>query len=106
VQRAPPDAVVRGPAGDVRACVPLYDSSHEAPIAIGVRPATLGRAYGVRRWLPVARHRGTRPLAELNGRLAASGSPPLPMNRFRPNIVLSGLAAFDEDHIDTLNAGA
>jgi hypothetical protein len=44
-------------------------------------------------------------LGELNGRLAASGSPALPMNRFRPNIVLSGLEPFDEDHIDTLDAG-
>ena len=25
------------------------------------------------------------------------------MNRFRPNIVLSGLDPFDEDHIDTLD---
>ncbi len=44
---------------------------------------------------------GEASLAELNGRLAASGSPALPMNRFRPNIVLSGLEPFDEDHIDT-----
>ena len=42
-------------------------------------------------------------LTELNGRLAAVGSPALPMNRFRPNIVLSGLDPFDEDHIDTLS---
>jgi uncharacterized protein len=29
----------------------------------------------------------------------------LPMNRFRPNIVLSGLPAWDEDHIDTIAIG-
>jgi uncharacterized protein len=38
-------------------------------------------------------------LMELNGRLAA----PLPMNRFRPNIVLEGLAPYDEDRIDELS---
>ena len=48
---------------------------------------------------------GEASLADLNGRLAASGSPALPMNRFRPNIVLPGLEPFDEDHIDTLVAG-
>jgi uncharacterized protein YcbX len=42
-------------------------------------------------------------LADLNARLAASGTPALPMNRFRPNIVLAGLDPFAEDHIDTLS---
>ena len=40
-------------------------------------------------------------LADLNARLAQ----PLPMNRFRPNIVLEGLDAFDEDRIQELRAG-
>jgi len=40
-------------------------------------------------------------LQDLNTRLAA----PLPMNRFRPNIVLDGLDAFDEDRIEELHAG-
>jgi uncharacterized protein YcbX len=44
----------------------------------------------------------TGSLAELNSRLAE----PLPMNRFRPNIVLEGLEAFDEDRIDELSAGS
>ncbi len=44
-------------------------------------------------------------LAELNRRLAAQGFPQVPMNRFRPNIVLDGLAPHDEDHIDTIVAG-
>ena len=41
-------------------------------------------------------------LADLNTRLAS----PLPMNRFRPNVVLGGCEAYDEDHIDTIGAGA
>src|SRR5258708_6777011 len=40
-------------------------------------------------------------LADLNARLAA----PLPMNRFRPNVVLAGTEAYDEDHIDEVVAG-
>jgi uncharacterized protein YcbX len=48
---------------------------------------------------------GTASLADLNARLAAHGSVPLPMNRFRPSLVLGGLAAYDEDHLDTLDAG-
>jgi uncharacterized protein YcbX len=40
-------------------------------------------------------------LADLNRRLEH----PLPMNRFRPNIVLDGLAPYAEDHIDELFAG-
>jgi uncharacterized protein YcbX len=41
-------------------------------------------------------------LDELNSRLAQ----PLPMNRFRPNIVLAGLAPWDEDRIDELHIGS
>jgi uncharacterized protein len=40
-------------------------------------------------------------LDDLNNRLAA----PLPMNRFRPSIVLDGLQPFDEDRIHTLCVG-
>jgi uncharacterized protein YcbX len=40
-------------------------------------------------------------LADLNSRLTE----PLPMNRFRPNVVLSGIDAYDEDHIDEIRAG-
>ena len=36
-------------------------------------------------------------LAGLNERLAAAGQPPVDMRRFRPNIVLGGLQAHDED---------
>ena len=40
-------------------------------------------------------------LADLNARLAV----PLPVNRFRPNVVLSGTQAYDEDHIDEIISG-
>src|SRR2546423_3372445 len=36
-------------------------------------------------------------LADLNKRLAARGHAALPMNRFRPNLVVAGSAAFAED---------
>jgi uncharacterized protein YcbX len=45
----------------------------------------------------------TASLRELNERLAARGHAALPMNRFRPNVVIDGLPAFDEDHIDTVD---
>jgi uncharacterized protein len=44
---------------------------------------------------------GSASLADLNRRLAI----PLPMNRFRPNLVLSGLEPYDEDRIHELVAG-
>jgi uncharacterized protein len=40
----------------------------------------------------------TASLSDLNGRLARQ----LPMNRFRPNIVLEGLEPYDEDRIEEL----
>ena len=45
---------------------------------------------------------GRASLDHLNERLAAKGEAPLPMNRFRPNLVLDGLAPHDEDHLDTI----
>jgi hypothetical protein len=45
---------------------------------------------------------GEASLAELNARLAAGGTPPLPMNRFRPNVVLAGLDPYAEDHLETI----
>jgi len=47
---------------------------------------------------------GEASLADLNARLAQQRSPALPMNRFRPNVVVSGLDAHEEDHLDTLGA--
>jgi uncharacterized protein YcbX len=45
---------------------------------------------------------GTASIAEFNTRLAARGGAPVGIERFRPNLVLEGLAAFEEDHIDEL----
>ncbi len=44
----------------------------------------------------------TASLAELNRRLAARGAPAVELRRFRPNLVLDGIEAFDEDHLDEL----
>jgi len=41
-------------------------------------------------------------LADFNARLAARGTAPVTMQRFRPNLVLSGLQSWDEDHVDEL----
>jgi uncharacterized protein YcbX len=42
-------------------------------------------------------------LAELNARLAAQGHAAVGMERFRPNIVLAGLEAHDEDRVELLH---
>jgi uncharacterized protein YcbX len=44
----------------------------------------------------------TASLAELNRRLQEQGEAAVPMRRFRPNIVIDGVEAHDEDHIDLL----
>lgn len=48
---------------------------------------------------------GAASLADLNARLAAQGGLPLPMNRFRPNVVLAGLPPYDEDQVATMTVG-
>jgi len=48
----------------------------------------------------------TAGLAELNRRLAQTGHEPVTMERFRPNLVLDGLDAHGEDHIDEIVFGA
>jgi uncharacterized protein YcbX len=45
----------------------------------------------------------TASLADLNARLAARGQPPVTMARFRPNLVLDGLPAFDEDKLGEID---
>jgi uncharacterized protein len=42
-------------------------------------------------------------LADLNRRMNRGAENAMPMNRFRPNIVLSGLPAWDEDHVDVID---
>ena len=42
-------------------------------------------------------------LAELNARLAAAGHAAVGMERFRPNLVLAGIEAHDEDRVDELH---
>lgn len=45
-------------------------------------------------------------LADVNKRLATAGHDAIPMARFRPNIVVRGLEAWDEDHVKAFAAGA
>ncbi|NJS36167.1 MAG: MOSC domain-containing protein [Brachymonas sp.] len=45
-------------------------------------------------------------LQDLNARLSAKGQSPVTMERFRPNIVLSGFDAHDEDRIEQLHVAS
>jgi uncharacterized protein YcbX len=47
---------------------------------------------------------GQASLDDLNGKLQAAGRAPLPMNRFRPNLVVDGLEAFEEDFVESFAA--
>lgn len=49
---------------------------------------------------------GRASLDDLNDKLRAAGRAPLPMNRFRPNIVVGRTEAFDEDYTASFMAGA
>jgi len=49
---------------------------------------------------------GQASLDDLNLRLAAAGRAPLPMDRFRPNLVVDGLDAFEEDYLEALHDDA
>jgi uncharacterized protein YcbX len=44
-------------------------------------------------------------LADLNEKLLAQESAALPMNRFRPNLVIGGIEAFDEDYAAAIKIG-
>jgi uncharacterized protein YcbX len=44
-------------------------------------------------------------LDDLNQRLVARGAEPVPMDRFRANIVIDGLEAFEEDYVTMLSIG-
>ncbi|MGI4860966.1 MAG: MOSC domain-containing protein [Janthinobacterium lividum] len=45
---------------------------------------------------------GAASLDDLNERLSRKGAPPIPMDRFRPNLIVSGWEAYEEDHITDL----
>jgi uncharacterized protein YcbX len=49
---------------------------------------------------------GQSSLDDLNGRLRAAGRSTLPMDRFRPNLVVDGLEAFEEDYLASLSTGS
>jgi uncharacterized protein len=49
---------------------------------------------------------GAESLRDLNEKLVHAGRAALPMNRFRPNIVIDGIGAYEEDYADTFRAGA
>jgi hypothetical protein len=50
---------------------------------------------------------GQASLDDLNARLNNKGAPAIPIDRFRPNVVLTGLDAYEEDYVETLSvAGA
>jgi uncharacterized protein YcbX len=45
---------------------------------------------------------GEASLDDLNARLTGKGAPSVPMNRFRPNLVLAGLDAYEEDYVESV----
>ncbi|MGV7208004.1 MOSC domain-containing protein [Oxalobacteraceae bacterium A2-2] len=47
----------------------------------------------------------TATLDDLNQRLRAAGRVALPMNRFRPNVVIAGIEAFEEDYAESYRFG-
>ncbi|MFC5481335.1 MOSC domain-containing protein [Massilia suwonensis] len=48
---------------------------------------------------------GQSALDEINARMRAAGRDALPMDRFRPNLVVEGLEPFEEDYTESLQAG-
>jgi len=46
---------------------------------------------------------GQSSLDDLNARLTKAGRTALPMNRFRPNVVVEGIEAFEEDFVDVFS---
>ena len=76
--------------------VPAHSERRANPTFAGTVPAPMGFADG----FPVLVCNAAS-LADLNTRLPAV----IPMERFRPNVVLEGLPAWAEDRIDTLTLG-
>jgi uncharacterized protein YcbX len=83
--------LVRFDRSDKRACNPEFagDSGAHTFFSDGYPVLVIGEAS----------------LEDLNRRLAAHGQAALPMNRFRPNVVLQGLPPYAEDHLDTIAVG-
>jgi uncharacterized protein YcbX len=48
---------------------------------------------------------GQAALDEINARMLAAGRAPLPMDRFRPNLVAAGTDPFEEDYTESLQFG-
>ncbi|CAB3714879.1 putative protein YcbX [Paraburkholderia sediminicola] len=48
---------------------------------------------------------GQASLDDLNVRLNRKGAPSVPIDRFRPNVVLTGLEAYEEDYVESLSVG-
>lgn len=48
---------------------------------------------------------GIASLDDVNQRLRAAGREAIPMNRFRPNVVIDGLEAFEEDYVASFEIG-
>lgn len=48
---------------------------------------------------------GAASLDDLNDKLRAAGREAIPMNRFRPNLVVSGIEAYEEDYVETFEIG-
>lgn len=48
---------------------------------------------------------GQSSLDDLNDKLRAAGRAALPMNRFRPNMVIDGIEAFEEDYAEAFQIG-
>jgi uncharacterized protein YcbX len=82
-----------------------------------VRFATEARRFASRQWTGdfIAPNRfsdgypflvvSQESLDDLNQKLVVHARDPLPMNRFRPNLVIAGGYAFDEDHAAEIRAG-
>jgi uncharacterized protein YcbX len=49
---------------------------------------------------------GSASLDDINTRLQQAGRARIPMNRFRPNVVLADIAAFEEDYCESYRFGA
>lgn len=82
--------IVRFDSSHARLCNPDYagDSGAHTMFADGYPLLVIGQSS----------------LDDLNERLRTKGAAPLPMNRFRPNLVIAGLDAYAEDHLDTLES--